>query len=355
MINDRPRTQAYKNAITPALFRDKIVMDVGCGSGILSLFAAQAGARKVYAVEASDMAEAAQAIVWDNAMGHIIQVVKCKLEDIPEYRSARHSSDDSAAQDGIPPNSVDIIMSEWMGFHLVHEYMLASVIVARDRFLKKTTGLMLPNTATIFIAPVNMAQHITERVDAWSDCYGFDFSAMGKIARAAMLEKPEVQVIDPVQVLAQPLPVVRMDCSTITHAELISIMSPFTFNFNTSDTALHGFACWFEVTFPGTSAVLSTSPTAPATHWKQSVFFIPRGIAVGPNALSQLSGHVEFAQDRGNARLCSVSFALDGIQGDVDDNGSDWMDEDESDLNDDDTTAKHLLLQALGLDKHTLE
>lgn len=59
---DDVRTSHYRNAIVNNKidFQDKIVMDVGAGSGILSLFAAQAGARKVYAVEASNMAESAR-------------------------------------------------------------------------------------------------------------------------------------------------------------------------------------------------------------------------------------------------------------------------------------------------------
>ena len=61
MLQDEVRTPKYREAIinNPKNFNGKIVMDVGCGSGILSLFAAQAGANKVYAVEASDMAKAA--------------------------------------------------------------------------------------------------------------------------------------------------------------------------------------------------------------------------------------------------------------------------------------------------------
>ena len=50
-------------------------MDVGCGSGILSLFAAQAGAKKVYAVEASGAAEIARTLIKANGFDSVIEVI----------------------------------------------------------------------------------------------------------------------------------------------------------------------------------------------------------------------------------------------------------------------------------------
>lgn len=50
-------------------FKDKIVLDVGCGTGILSLFAAKAGARHVYGIDMSAIAEQAKTIVRDNGYG----------------------------------------------------------------------------------------------------------------------------------------------------------------------------------------------------------------------------------------------------------------------------------------------
>lgn len=50
---------------------------------------------------------------------------------------------------------VDIIVSEWMGFYLLHEGMLDSVLVARDKFLKED-GQMFPETAAIYIAPCRL-------------------------------------------------------------------------------------------------------------------------------------------------------------------------------------------------------
>lgn len=62
MMQDYIRTSTYQRAILSNLpdFKDKVVLDVGAGSGILSFFAIQAGARKVYAVEASTMAQHAE-------------------------------------------------------------------------------------------------------------------------------------------------------------------------------------------------------------------------------------------------------------------------------------------------------
>lgn len=50
------------------------------------------------------------------------------------------------------PEKVDIIISEWMGFYLLHEGMLDSVIFARDKFLKPG-GLMFPESAALYCAP----------------------------------------------------------------------------------------------------------------------------------------------------------------------------------------------------------
>ena len=55
MLKDSVRTGSYRNAIiqNPHLFKDKVVLDVGCGTGILSMFAAKAGAKHVVGVRTS--------------------------------------------------------------------------------------------------------------------------------------------------------------------------------------------------------------------------------------------------------------------------------------------------------------
>ncbi|KAK2087359.1 hypothetical protein P7K49_033266 [Saguinus oedipus] len=94
-----------------------IVLDVGCGSGILSFFAAQAGARKIYAVEASTMAQHAEVLVKSNNLTDRIVVIPGKVEEVSL------------------PEQVDIIISEPMGYMLFNERMLESYLHAK-KYLK---------------------------------------------------------------------------------------------------------------------------------------------------------------------------------------------------------------------------
>lgn len=80
MLQDFVRTYTYQRAILSNLddFKDKVVLDVGAGSGILSFFAAQAGAKRIYAVEASTMAHYAQKLVDTNNFSNCIKVLPGK-------------------------------------------------------------------------------------------------------------------------------------------------------------------------------------------------------------------------------------------------------------------------------------
>ena len=77
MIQDRPRTLAYQRSLeaNKAKLKDKVVIDVGAGTGILSIFAARAGARHVYAIEYSDTAHMARKIIAENGLTDKITVI----------------------------------------------------------------------------------------------------------------------------------------------------------------------------------------------------------------------------------------------------------------------------------------
>ncbi|KAJ1997688.1 hypothetical protein H4R26_005742, partial [Coemansia thaxteri] len=118
MLQDKVRTEGYRDFIydNKDVFKGKTVLDVGCGTGILSMFAARAGAARVIAVDNSDIIHKARANVIENKLDGVITLVKGKIEDLE-----------------LPVDKVDIIISEWMGYFLLFEAMLDSVLVARDR------------------------------------------------------------------------------------------------------------------------------------------------------------------------------------------------------------------------------
>ena len=168
MLADHVRTSTYQQAFllnADIDFRDKVVLDVGTGTGILAFFAVQAGARKVYAIEASDSSETANLLSAANGYADRIEIIRGKVEDIDDL-----------------PEKVDVIISEPIGFLLVHERMLESYVVARDRFLKPD-GLMMPTTGSIVLAPYSddgLYREQLAKIAFWqnNNFYGVDLSAV---------------------------------------------------------------------------------------------------------------------------------------------------------------------------------
>ena len=135
MLKDTVRTGTYKHAIlnNKHLFKDKVVLDVGCGTGILSMFAAKAGAKMVIGIDSSAIVEQAKGIVEDNKLDHIVKILRGNIEEVE-----------------LPVPMVDIIISDWMGYCLYYGNMLESVLFARDKWLVEG-GLMFPDRATLYV------------------------------------------------------------------------------------------------------------------------------------------------------------------------------------------------------------
>lgn len=78
--------------------------------------------------------------------------------------------------DGV--DHVDIIISEWMGYALLYESMLDSVLHARDRFLRPNGGVMAPSQCRMMLALCEGSEIMKDRVDFWNDVYGAPSSIM---------------------------------------------------------------------------------------------------------------------------------------------------------------------------------
>lgn len=64
----------------------------------------------------------------------------------------------------LPVKEVDIIISEWMGYFLLYESMLDTVLLARDKYLAPN-GLLFPDTATIYLAAIEDQEYKEEKIN----------------------------------------------------------------------------------------------------------------------------------------------------------------------------------------------
>ncbi|XP_077410596.1 protein arginine N-methyltransferase 6 [Vanacampus margaritifer] len=293
MIADHVRTNTYRLAIlkNSESIRGKVVLDVGAGTGLLSIFCVQAGAKKVYAVEACSIAEQAVKIVRQNNMEDKIQVIRGTVETVEL------------------PEMVEVIVSEWMGYALLHESMLNSVLYARDKWLKKPGGVILPNKAELFITPI-CEPVVENRLDFWytlKDKYGVDMSCMSDFARKCIKNSDiSVSPVTAEDVLSHPARFAELDLHTTTVEQLRSVKGHFRCE-SFGSAAVNAFCVYFTVSFPCPDKpqplVLSTSPFKPETHWKQAVLYLDEPVDVVQDTL--VTGEVNmYPSEESDRHVC---------------------------------------------------
>jgi len=296
MIDDEARTLTYRQAILRNYpdIHGKVVADIGAGTGILSVFCVHAGAKKVYAIEGSSMAVQAKNVVEENGMQDRIEVISGKVEDIEL------------------PEKVDIIVSEWMGYFLLYETMLPSVLHARDKWLKED-GLMLPSQATLFLAPYADPGEFEERVSFWQDVesrYKVKMSCLSSVSRTDLTKHVHVQPVNGEDVVAKPVEICHLDLKDVCTATLKNVESDFEFKCYGCNR-VYGFTAWFTVTFPG-GTVLSTSPDQRGTHWQQCVLYFDEPITVVQDTC--IKGNISLQPNKTYNRHMDISltYSVDG-------------------------------------------
>jgi hypothetical protein len=125
LLRDYVRTMSYRTAIERHA-KNKTVVDLGSGSGILAIFAAQAGARKVFAIEESGISDVAAAMFSENGLSDRIQLFRGNSKDIEL------------------PEPADVIVHELLYHDVFYENFVPYVEDARSRFLKAGNGRLIP-------------------------------------------------------------------------------------------------------------------------------------------------------------------------------------------------------------------
>lgn len=289
MLKDEVRTLTYRNSMyyNKHLLKGKIVLDIGCGTGILSMFAAKAGAAKVIGVECSNIVEYAKQIVADNHLDHIVTIIKGKVEEIE-------------LPDGI--TKVDIIISEWMGYCLFYESMLDTVLYARDKWLKED-GMLFPDRANLFITGIEDRQYKDDKINWWENVYGFNMSAIRNVA----ISEPLVDCVEPKQVVTNSSLLKEVDLYTVKKEDL-TFTAPFNLQVRRQDY-VHALVTYFTVEFTKCHKRIgfSTAPESPYTHWKQTVFYLDNYLTVKRN--DEVYGTFSMSPNERNTR--DMDFVID--------------------------------------------
>jgi len=297
MLKDEVRTLTYRNSMwhNKHLFKGKVVLDVGCGTGILSMFAAKAGASKVIGVDMSSIVEHAKNIVRDNNLSDVVTIIRGKVEEIT-----------------LPVEKVDIIVSEWMGYCLFYESMLDTVLYARDKWLAPG-GLMFPDRATLYVTAIEDRQYKDDKIHWWDDVYGFDMSAIRRVA----LTEPLVDTVDRNQVVANSCLVKEIDIQTCTKED-VNFESNFMLQIKRNDY-VHALVAFFNIEFTKCHKRIgfSTAPEAPYTHWKQTVFYLDDYLTCKKG--EEMTGTFKLQKNDRNVRDLDfeISVAFNGELGSV--------------------------------------
>ncbi|XP_043489158.1 protein arginine N-methyltransferase 1 [Polistes fuscatus] len=259
MLTDSIRTKSYRDALfsNSTRFNNCIMLDVGCGTGILSMFAAISGCRKVISVDQSDVIYQAMDIIRENNLDNVITLKKGRLEDI-----------------SLGEEKVDAIISEWMGYFLLFEGMLDTVIYARDHYLV-ANGVLMPNRCSMSIVGSGDTQRYVDLIDYWSNVYGFKMSCM----KSEVLKEPSIEICRSEYIITTAAEIQTFDLYTVT-TDCVNFSAPFnlTVKKTGSLTAIIGY---FDVFFDLETAInFSTGPNASPTHWKQTVFSLKEPISI---------------------------------------------------------------------------
>lgn len=166
MLEDRVRTAAFLAALDELVEPTDVVVDIGTGTGILAAGAARAGAARVYAVEATPIAQHARAVFAANGLGDRVTLV--------EGWSTRITL----------PERADVVVAEILGSEALEERALPVLLDARRRHLKPG-GRLVPSVLRIFGVPVVVPEETVGEItftapntSRWSAWYGIDLDPL---------------------------------------------------------------------------------------------------------------------------------------------------------------------------------
>lgn len=265
MLSDAARNAAYHEAIASLVKKGDHVLDIGAGSGLLSLMAAKAGAQRVTAFEmVNDLAEMADLVVEDNGYQNTIEIFNSK------------STSGEVGKGKELPQKADVLISEILDAGLLGEGVLHSHRHALANLLVEDP-IVIPAAATVKGCLIQC--DVYKKVSPINTIEGFDLSAFNEFADEDTYLVQDLRALEHKRLSAvQDF----LDIDFKNLPEMFSEHNPFTkeLSFTIAESGeLHAVAFWFNLHLTD-SISRSSGPDGEMTHWKQAVYYFEKAQTV---------------------------------------------------------------------------
>jgi precorrin-6B methylase 2 len=294
MLHDHRRTSDYIAALRQGVRPGDIVLDIGTGSGVLAIAAARAGARHVYAVEASDIADVAERVFAVNGVQDRVTLIRGWSREIEL------------------PELADVLVAEVIGNEPFEEEILETMLDARRRLLKPT-GRLIPHTLELLARPllipeVEARQRAIGRhaVERWRQLYGIEFQPLLDAAFGGPVNNPtEAEVVAHWKPVGPPGPLAVVE---LGHYErpVVDVSADLAV-VPTED--VNAVAVTFRAHLHGGIAHTLDPWRWPSSSWATSVWVLPDAVRVGSGDTLRVR-YSRRALGRADGLTCHVSPVL---------------------------------------------
>jgi precorrin-6B methylase 2 len=294
MLHDERRTSDYLAALRSAVRPEDVVLDIGTGSGVLAIAAVRAGARHVYAVEASDIADAAERVFAANGVQDRVTLIRGWSREIEL------------------PEPADVLVAEVIGNEPFEEEILETTLDARHRLLKPNVRL-IPNTLELLARPLlipepearqrAIGRHAVER---WRQVYGIEFRPLLDAAFPGPVNNPtEAEVLARWPPVGSPVTLAVVDLGRyerpIVDASADLAVSPGAY--------VNAVAVTFRAHLHGSIAHTLDPWRWPSSSWATSVWVLPDAVEVGSGVTLRVR-YSRRVPGRPDGLTCDVSPVL---------------------------------------------
>ena len=269
MLADAARVDAFRRALAAVIEPGAVVVDVGAGTGLLSVLACRAGARRVYAIEQGPIFGFAREIIRASGFGDRIVLVRGLSTEISL------------------PEPADVLVTETIGVAGFDEGILGSVLDARRRLLRPYAppAAVLPRRIRLWAVPVTAPALHEQFVGRWREgLAGIDASPL----RAWAAEHLHIVAANPATFAAPPVEIVDVD---LAMAQQVPVAGQGTFTV-AGQALVHGFVLWFDAELAEGIGICNAPAgirSGPAgSSWRQAFVAVLEPIAVGTGACLHL-------------------------------------------------------------------